>query len=57
MFEMMRIDVEARSDIAARLRVTSVPTLLVVEGRRVRARLEIVSSAQKLDAFLAPWLK
>ncbi len=56
-FTITRIEIEERSDLAERLRVVTVPTLLVVEGRRVKARLETVSGANAVEAFLAPWLK
>jgi thioredoxin-like negative regulator of GroEL len=56
-FEILRIDVEQRPDLAQRLRVATVPALLVVEERRVRARLYSPTGATKIEAFLAPWLR
>ena len=38
------------------LAVGSVPTLVVVEGNAVRARLERPRGCREIEGFLAPWL-
>jgi thioredoxin-like negative regulator of GroEL len=50
---VMRIDVEAQHDLVERLRVTDVPTLLLVKGKRVVERLEGRASAPKIEQMLA----
>jgi thioredoxin-like negative regulator of GroEL len=56
-FDLVRIDAEARGDLLGRLRVTEIPTLLVVEDRHVRARLTTPRGCEEIRAFLAPWLR
>jgi thioredoxin 1 len=50
---VMRIEVETQQDLVDRLRVTEVPTLLLVKGRRVVERLEGRVSAPKIEQMLA----
>jgi len=50
---MMRIDVEAQPDLVERLRVSEVPTLVLVKGKRVVERLEGRASAPRIDEMLA----
>ena len=56
-FRMYRLDADDRPELAARFGVESVPTLLVVEQRRVAARLDEPRSAREIAAFLGPWLR
>ena len=56
-FRLQRVDADARSDIAERLRVTVLPTLLVVEGKVVRGRLDNLRGCREIADFLQPWLK
>jgi hypothetical protein len=39
------------------LRITELPTLLVVEERRARARVAKPSGCRQISQLLAPWLK
>jgi thioredoxin-like negative regulator of GroEL len=57
-FVLYRIDIEEKPELATRFSIQELPTLLVVEGRRVRARLELAKGrpSRALEAFLAPWL-
>ena len=55
-FELVRIAVDRRPDLAERFRVDAVPTLLVVEGRKVRKRVVSPSGCRALKEALAPWL-
>jgi thioredoxin-like negative regulator of GroEL len=55
-FDVVRVSVEQRPDLAERFRVETVPTLCVVEGRRLRKRI-IPRGARDLERELAPWLK
>jgi thioredoxin-like negative regulator of GroEL len=56
-FTLQRVNYEARPELAARLGVESAPAIVVIEQRRVRARLERPRGCADLQAALAPWLK
>jgi thioredoxin-like negative regulator of GroEL len=55
-FQLYRVDREQRPDLAERFHVDRVPTLYVVEGNQVRARLEEPRGCRDIQRFLAPWL-
>jgi thioredoxin-like negative regulator of GroEL len=55
-FQVYRVDREERPDLAERFNVERVPTLYVVEGKQVRARLEEPRGCRDIQRFLAPWL-
>jgi thioredoxin-like negative regulator of GroEL len=50
------VDVGKRPDLAERLRVEEVPTLLVVEDRRVVCRICSPRGSRELRRELARWL-
>jgi len=56
-FEIIRVDAERRPDLVDRLRVTTIPELLVVEGRKVRSRIRKPRGAAELADALTPWLR
>ena len=51
-----RVDVDRRPDLAARLSVTDVPTLVLIKDKRPIARIEGRSSAPKIERMLEPHL-
>jgi thioredoxin-like negative regulator of GroEL len=53
---LRRIDVEESPQLARRLRVTVVPTLLLIKDRRVVGRLEGRVSAPRIERMLDPHL-
>lgn len=55
-FDVYRVDAEERPDLSERLRVDRVPTLVVVEDRRVQARLEEPRGCADIEETLRPWL-
>ncbi len=55
-FKLYRVAKEERPDLADRFGVTEFPTLVVVEGKKVRARLEQPRGCRDIERFLAPWL-
>ena len=55
-FRLYRVDEEQRPDLLSRFEVESVPTLVVVEDKHVRARLEKPRGCRDIERFLAPWL-
>jgi thioredoxin-like negative regulator of GroEL len=56
-FKLYRVDEQERPDLVERFAVGTTPTLVVVEGRAVRARLEKPRGCREIETFLAPWLK
>ena len=55
-FRLYRVAKEERPDLLERFGVTATPTLVVVEGSMVRAKLELPRGCREIEAFLAPWL-
>jgi thioredoxin-like negative regulator of GroEL len=56
-FRIDRVDETKHPDLHERFGIEQVPTLVVVEGRRVRARLVAPRGAVAIERFLAPWLR
>src|ERR687895_724368 len=52
-----RIDVDASPDLAERLAVTEIPTLVLIKGRRPVARIEGRVSAPQIERMLEPHLE
>ncbi len=55
-FELIRVPVDHRPDLAVRFRVDEVPTILVVAERKVRLRITAPRGALELRERLQPWL-
>jgi thioredoxin-like negative regulator of GroEL len=55
-FRIYRIDADAQSDLVERFRVQTIPTLFVVEDKRVRASLPNPQGCRDIEKFLGPWL-
>ena len=55
-FNLYRVAQEERPDLVERFRIVELPTLMVVEEREVRARLERPRGCREIERFLAPWL-
>jgi hypothetical protein len=45
-----------RPDLVKRFGIDTMPTLVVVEGKSVRAKLEKPRGCRDIERFLAPWL-
>ena len=56
-FKLYRVDEQERPDLVQRFAVETTPTLVVVEDKVVRARLEKPRGCREIESFLAPWLK
>src|SRR5881227_1802106 len=56
-FKLYRVDEQERPDLVERFGVETMPTLVVVEDKVVRARLERPRGCREIESFLAPWLK
>jgi thioredoxin-like negative regulator of GroEL len=55
-FTLYRVAQEERPDLLEQFEITTMPTLVVVEAKTVRARLERPRGCREIEAFLAPWL-
>src|SRR6266568_5338255 len=55
-FRLYRVAQEDRPDLVDRFGITTMPTLVVVEGKTVRAKLERPRGCREIESFLAPWL-
>jgi thioredoxin-like negative regulator of GroEL len=55
-FELRRIDADRHEALAQRLGIETVPSLVVVENRRVRARVNGPRSCAEISKALSPWL-
>jgi thioredoxin 1 len=53
---VMRVDVDEQPEVAQRFRVTDVPTLVLVKGKRVVDRIEGRASAPTIESMLEPHL-
>jgi thioredoxin 1 len=49
---VMRVDVDDQPDLAERFKVVAVPTLVLVNGKRVVDRLDGRASAPKIEGML-----
>src|SRR5918999_4747351 len=56
-FRLLRVDEEERPDLVERFGVTELPTLVVVEGRAEKARLERPRGCREIEELLSPWLR
>jgi thioredoxin-like negative regulator of GroEL len=55
-FRYYAVAQEKRPDLLAKFGIELTPTLVVVEGAAVRARLEEPRGCRDIEQFLAPWL-
>src|SRR5438067_11067614 len=53
-FRVVRVAEEERPDLLERFAVAELPTLVVVEGKTVRGRLERPRGCRDIEGFLAP---
>src|SRR3954470_12568180 len=49
-FKLIRVPVEDNPDLAKRFKITELPTLVVIEERRLRARLEAPRDRASIEA-------
>ena len=56
-FDLFRVEATERPELVERFRVERLPTFLVFEQKRVRARLEDPRGCREIEEFLQPWLR
>lgn len=56
-FDLVRVSVDRRPDLAEKFRVAEVPTICVVVGRKVRRRIVAPRGCKELERELEPWLR
>ena len=56
-FDVYRVETTERPDLSERMNVERVPTLVVVEDKQVRARLEEPRGCADIEKTLKPWLR
>jgi thioredoxin-like negative regulator of GroEL len=56
-FRLFNVDVDEEAELAKRFAVREVPTIVVVEGKRVSGRLESPRGCRDIEQLLAPWLR
>ena len=55
-FNVVLVAEEERPDLLERFKIETVPTLVVVEHKAVKGRLERPRGCREIEGFLAPWL-
>jgi thioredoxin-like negative regulator of GroEL len=55
-FTVVRVSVESQPQVFERFGIEKVPTLLVIEDKKVMRSLELPRSCREIEKFLAPWL-
>ncbi|HEX5449861.1 MAG TPA: thioredoxin family protein [Gaiellaceae bacterium] len=56
-FRFTSVAREQRPDLVEKFRIVTMPTLVVIEERKVRGRLEGAVGCNEIESFLAPWLQ
>lgn len=55
-FQLRRIDADEHTHLVRRFNIDALPTLVVVDNKRVRARLSSPRGCAQISQTLAPWL-
>ncbi len=55
-FSLIRVEVGANRELAERFEVAEVPTLVVVDGRRVSTKIVAPRDRVTIERALSPWL-
>jgi thioredoxin-like negative regulator of GroEL len=56
-FDLVRVSVDRRPDLAEKFRVDKVPTICVVDGRKLRRRIVAPRGCRELEQELEQWLR
>lgn len=55
-FDLVRVSIDRRPDLAEKFRIEQVPTMCVVEGRKLRRKIVAPRGCRELERELEPWL-
>jgi thioredoxin-like negative regulator of GroEL len=56
-FELLNVDVDENADLAERFAIEEVPTIVVIEEKRVHGRLASPRGCRDIEQLLARWLR
>jgi thioredoxin 1 len=56
-FDLVRVSVDKRPDLAQKFRIDAVPAICVVEGRKLRKTIVTPRGCRQLERELEPWLQ
>jgi thioredoxin-like negative regulator of GroEL len=56
-FDLVRVSIERRPDLAEKFRIEQVPTICVVDGRKLRKTIVAPRGCRELERELEPWLR
>jgi thioredoxin-like negative regulator of GroEL len=56
-FDLVRVSIDRRPDLAEKFRIEDVPTICIVEDRKLRRRIVAPRGCRELERELEPWLR
>ena len=56
-FDLVRVSVDGRPDLAKKFRIAELPTICVVDGRTLKRRIVAPRGCRELEMALEPWLR
>jgi thioredoxin-like negative regulator of GroEL len=56
-FRLVRVCAEQHRELVEHFRIETLPTIVIVEGRRVKARITGPRGRKELEEALGPWLR
>jgi thioredoxin-like negative regulator of GroEL len=56
-FQLHHVDVDEHAELAERFGIREVPTIVIVQSKRVQGRLEVPRGCRDIEQLLAPWLR
>jgi hypothetical protein len=56
-FDLVRVSVDRRPDLAKKFRIEHVPSICVVEGGKLRLTIAAPRGCRELERELEPWLR
>jgi thioredoxin-like negative regulator of GroEL len=55
-FEVVRVDADEHAELVEQFKIETIPTIVVVTGKRAQGRLLNPRGCRDIEKFLAPWL-
>lgn len=56
-FELVRVPVDKRPDLAKKFQIEEVPTICIVQHRKLKLRIVAPRGCRELEQELEPWLR